>query len=286
MFICDEKNCSSSYLFPGLIEITTKTERNYYLLLKKGLEKINFQDENTTPIAFSKDQNLIAAKASQESFIKLKIIDYTDGNIKKTIDLPENFTSIPSGCFFGNNSFAFLHIDEAEDLSRRYTISISTSPELSDWDSFLIKEENPNEFLSNFLSLGSVIERPVAIQCSDSKLFIITNAIFSDMLQITVYNFNIQKRTLEYITAFHPIKPESKTSLFFNSTDSTLHIFNKNKLISVKENLFPVIRQFNEPGSLYFSPFSEKGFLMFFVPDKAEKNKISARMINVGELPE
>lgn len=284
--ICERSKCEMTGIFPGVIEISNETERSYFILQSSGLNKITLPDSNTIPFAFSGDMKLMAAKTSQESSIKINIFDYQTGAVRKSVDLPENFMSIQSGCFLKDSRLAFLHIDETDDLARRYTISISTSPELNDFDSYLIKEENPKEFVNEYLSLGSVVERPANIQCSGNKLFLTTDSIFSDMIQITVYNFNIEKRSLEYITAYHPVKPESKINLFFSALDLTLYIFNKRELISVKENLFPVIRKFNESGSLFFSPFTKNGFLMFFFPDKKSEKEKAFRMINIGELSE
>ena len=285
--ICEGSKCEITGIFPGVVEISNETEREYCLLQSGDIKKIALPDSNTIPLAFSNDLKLMAAKTSQESSIKLSILNYSDGTVKQTVDLPENFVSIQSGCFLNDMRFAFLHIDETADLARRYTISISTSPELTDFDSYLIKEENPKEFFSNYLSLGSVVERPVSIQCSDSSLFLITDMIFSDMIQITVYNFNIEKRSLEYITAYHPVDPENKIDLFFNAEDSTLYIFNKHELISVENNLFPITRKFKEPGAVFFSPFTDRnGFTMFFIPDKAADKKEPFKTVDISELSE
>ncbi|HNW82948.1 MAG TPA: hypothetical protein PKG52_08670 [bacterium] len=286
LVFCEKSKCEMTAIFPGVIEISNKSERNYFILQNSSLNKIDLPDNNTIPFAFSSDMKLMAAKTSQESSIKLNIFDYPEEKVKKTVDLPENFVSIQSGCFLNDLRLAFLHVDETEDLARKYTISISTSPELNDFDSYLIKEENSKEFMSEYLSLGSVVERPVSIQCSGNKLFLITDSIFSDMIQVTVYNFNIEKRSLEYITAYHPVKPDSKINMFFNAGDSTLYIFDKRELISVKENFFPISRKFNESGSLFFSPFTKSGFLMSFFPDKTTDKKKAFRIINIGELPE
>lgn len=286
LLVCEKSKCEITGIFPGVVEISNKTRRDYFLLRTSGLEIIELPDSNTVPFAFSNDLKLMVAKTSQETSIKISIFNYPEGSLKKAVELPDNFVSILSGCFLSDNRLAFLHIDETEDLTRRYMLSISTSSEMSDFDSYLIREEDPRDFVSNYLSLGSVVERPVAIQCYNDNLSIITTTIFSDMMQMTVYNFNIEKRSLEYLTAYHPMKPESESTVFFDTAGSTLHIFNQNELISVKENNFPITKHFNESGALYFSPFSENGFLMFFVPKKLEKGKLNPRMINIGELSE
>lgn len=284
---CGTSGCEMSNVFPGVIEISADGSGQYFIIRDGKLVKLNLPDKSTVPFALSGNMSTAAVKISDESFITLKLIDTSDGSVRNTVELPENFISVQSGCFLDDKRLAFLHIDETDDLSRRYVVSISTSEKLDDFDSYMIREENTKEFINEYLSLGSIVERPVALQCTEKELYIISSSVFSDMVQITAYEFNIKSRKLKYITAYHPVKPENRFDMYFDPAGATLYIFNnKRELVSVKENQFPVTRKFNEPGSVFFSPFSQNGFSISFMPDRPVDGKKEFRTVNISELPE
>lgn len=285
--LCEKRSCDISAIFPGVVEISAEGSDTFFMIRDGKLIKLQMPENGAIPFALSSDMSTLAVKTSDESFIKLKMINPSEGSVKNTVELPENFTSVQSGCFLDNNRLAFLHIDETDDLARRYVVSVSTSEKLDDFDSYLIREENTKEFITEYLSLGSIVERPVALQCWKKELYIISSSVFSDMVQITAYEFDLESRKLKYLTAFHPVKPESRFDMYLDPASSTLYIFNnKRELVSVKENFFPVTRKFNEPGSIFFSPFSQSGFTISFMPDRPVDGKKDFRTVNISELPE
>lgn len=241
----------------------------YFLLTEKGLDEIDFDTNEGVPFAYEFKTNIGALKKSDMEGFSINIIDVKGKKkIVQTV-LPETVSSIFSGCFLNNGSLAMLLLEENEDLSRRYFLSISEGFNVNSWKSYLIREESRSDLVESILSLGSSFERPVSIQCSDEKIYIHTLTNFSDMIQANIYRFDIEKMSLIYETGYHPLGvKDGVVSIYFNEKNSTGYVHQKRELVIVKGSDFPVKTKFDEPGEVFFSPGSDDGgLLIYFIPE-------------------
>lgn len=280
---CDNNNCSYNYLFPGVLTISGNENKAFFILTEKGVNKADFGSSKDTPFAYnySSENGLVALKHSELNSIKISLFDIKKSKMINLLQLPDTVTSIYSGCFLKNNSLAMLFLEETNHLVRKYYLSISDKTDINTWDSFLLREENPDEFMENYMSLGAAFERPLSIQCLPSGIYINTVTSFSDMLQINIYRFDAERKKLVFETGYHPLDVSGKVSVFFNDKNSTAYIYQKRELITVRKNDFPVKNSFDEPGEVFFSPITKDGVIIFFVPEKNGSIDSKARIIKI-----
>lgn len=252
----------------------------FFLLTEKGLKKINFDIKEGFPFAYDIKKNMCGLKKSDMDGFLIKIFDVKDNkNIVET-SLPETVSSIFSGCFLKNGSLAMLLLEENENLSRRYFLSISEGFDLDSWKSYLIREESKSDLIGSILSLGSSFERPVSIQCSGEKIYIHTLTTFSDMIQANVYRFDVEKMSLIFETGYHPLSvKDGAISIFFNEKNLTGYVHQKRELIILKGSDFPVKTKFDEQGEVFFSPASDGALLIYFIPEMGNPISKKARIM-------
>jgi len=279
---CSRSDCSYSIVLPGMISISEGEDpEKFFLLTEKGLKKINFDIKEGFPLAYDLEKNICALKKSDMDGFSIKIFDVKDNkNIVET-SLPETVSSIFSGCFLKNGSLAMLLLEEKENLSRRYFLSLSEGLDINNWRSYLIREETSSDLIGKILSLGSSFERPVSIQCSGDRIFIHTLTTFSDMIQSSIYRFDVEKRALVFETGYYPLNVKDGTvSIFFNEKKNTGYVHQKRELVILKGSDFPVKTKFDEPGEVFFSPASDgEGLLIYFIPETKDHVPAKARIM-------
>jgi len=279
---CSRNGCSYSLVLPGMVSISEgENPEKYFLLTEKGLKEINFDIKEGVPFAYDFEKNTGALKKSDMDGFSVNTFDIKGNKrITETI-LPETVTSIFSGCFLKNGSLVILILEENENLSRRYFLSISEGSDIDNWNSYLIKEETPSDLIGSILSLGSSFERPVSIQCSNENTFIHTLTTFSDMIQANVYRFDVERKALVFETGYHPLSvKDGAVSIFFNEINNTGYIHQKRELVILKGSDFPVKTKFDEPGEVFFSPASDNGgLLIYFIPETKDQAPAKARIM-------
>lgn len=280
--LCSSDSCNYAVVLPGMISVSEGEEQmKYFLLTGKGLKESKINSGSGVPFAYDFKKNIAALKKSDIEGFSINIFDVENKkNIAETV-LPETVSSVFSGCFMKNGSLAMLILEENENLSRRYFLSISESSDINEWRSYLIREEAAADFLGSMLSLGSSFERPVSVQCSGENIFIHTLTTFSDMIQANVYRFDIEKMSLIYETGYHPFGvKDGVISIYFNEKNSTGYVHQKRELVILKGADFPVKTKFEESGEVFFSPVSDNGgLIIYFIPQTNSRAAARARIM-------
>ena len=282
---CEKEECSYSQLTPGVVSITESIgdQPDYFTLTDKGLKRLDSFKAGTALFAYDQAKQLAGLKKQNTGSFTVSVFDIRNRKEKASAVFPESVVSIISGCFLDDGSLAVLLVEESEDLSRRYFVSISLEKDLKEWGSYLIKEENRNDLIERMLSLGAAYERPVSIQCSKENMYVNTLTSFSDMLAVNIYKFDIDSSSLVFETGYHPLNVKGGTvSIYFNEKNSTGYIHQDRELIIAKGTDFPVKTVFDEPGEVFFSSFASGGsMLLYFIPESKQKVRTSARIIEI-----
>ncbi len=280
--ICSTDKCNYSLVLPGIISVSEGEEpEQYFILTENGLKEKKISSERGVPFAYYSQKDIAALKKSDMEGFSINILDVENQKVIAETVLPETVTSVFSGCFMKNGSLAMLILEENKNLNRRYFLSISERTDINEWKSYLIREETSSDLIGSILSLGSSFERPVSIQCAGENIFIHTLTTFSDMIQANVYMFDIEKMSLIFETGYHPLGvKDGVVSIYFSDRNNTGYVHQKRELVILKGSDFPVKTKFEEPGEVFFSPFSDDGsLLIYFIPQTNGHSPVRARIM-------
>jgi hypothetical protein len=282
---CEKEECSYSQLTPGVVSIAGSIgdQPEYFALTDKGLKRLDSFKTGTTLFAYDQAKQLAGSKKQNTGSFSVSVFDIRNRKEMSNTVFPESVVSIISGCFLDDSSLVVLLVEDGEDLSRRYFISISSEKNLKEWSSYLIKEESRNDLIERMLSLGAAYERPVSIQCSKENMYVNTLTSFSDMLAVNIYKFDLDLSSLVFETGYHPLNVKGgPVSIYFNEKNFTGYIHQDRELIIAKGTDFPVKTIFDEPGEVFFSPFASSGsMLLYFIPSAKNGFRKSARIIDI-----
>lgn len=269
-----DKNYKCRHYLSGVVAVNDDNSQYYYSLTNSRFSKIKANGK--VPLAFDSKNNLAAFKGMSEDGITVEI---WKEKIKSTIELESETSAVMSGCFLDDNSFVMLQLDEETTIERSYIISV-TDDTFSNITGYKISEENTKDIFSRLLSLGTVIERPVSVQCYGKNIYIISHQIFSDMINVAVYKLDRSEKKLRYVAGYHPISSKGRISTHFQEKDKVLFIYSENQLITVKGDGFPRNRIFNEPGEMLFlNDDNNPGTFLFFIPDNKAPGQSEIRKI-------
>ncbi|MGI6394260.1 MAG: hypothetical protein ACOX2F_05965 [bacterium] len=284
--ICDNSDCSYSLVLPGIILIQTDNYQNreYFFLTPQGLKKTKLKIKEGTLFAYDFKRDIGAVKKTETDNFVISTVNAKGAEIEE-ISLPTEVASINSGCFLKNGSLAMLLLKEHYGhMIREYIISISDEENINNWESFVIDEQDISEF-ANFAELdsplGSAIEKPFSIQCSNNRIFVHTLSVFSDMAKANIYEFDVKKKSLTFLTDYHPLnEKKDEISVFFNERSNTGYFHQNRRIFAVKGTSYPIKTSFEQPGKILFSPLSSDGkLLVFFVPDIDSPFRAKARVM-------
>ena len=271
-----EKKYSCRHYFSGCVSVDDESSVNYYSFSEKGFQEI--KTDGKVPLAFDKEKGLYAFKGMSEDGITVEIKNGKKVNI---IDLEHETSSVLSGCFLDDDSFAMLQVDDENSLERTYIISISDK-KYSEWTGYKLNEENTRDLFNRLLSLGAVLERPAGLQCYGQNIYIISHRMFSDMMNVVVYKLNRSEKSIQYVTGYHPISTTGKISVYFQEKNQTLYIYRGNKLTTVEGMNFPIDRVFDEPGEmLFYDDGINSGTYLYFIPDNKAPGESAIRKIHL-----
>jgi len=269
-----EKQNSCRFHFTGSVSVSDENSLNYYSLSKEGFNKI--KNDGKTPIAVDESQKFYAFKGMNDEGLTVEI---RKSETSKTIELEHDASSVLSGCFLNDGSFAMLLVNDESSLKRSYVVSVSDKG-YSEFTGYTVGEENTKDLFRRLLSLGAVIERPTSIQCHGDNIYILSHRIFSDMMTVVVHKLDRSAKKIEFVTGYHPIKTKSKVSLHFQEKDNTLYVYSENKLVMVRGLSFPANMMFNEPGEVLFLDDREGvGTYLYFIPDNKAPGESQIRQI-------
>jgi len=275
--ICEEPGCSYKALMSGFIEIESEKKKVIKKISEKGLTEINIPGTGLTPVTYSSKDDLFLLKGMDDSGLIIEIYSQSQKKTLKSVNLPNFITALSSACFVDDGNLWLLHTQEREDTPRRFVLSKSEES-YENWTNYLLREESDENWLRRIFSLGSPVERPVSIACGKEKVYILTHQYFQDTMKIKVYFFDTEQRELVYETSFFPVDEKGKVSVHYSINDSILYVFQSRQLTTVKENDFPDMILFDEPGEMFFSE-DEEGVLMLFVPDTPKEGVTKGRLM-------
>lgn len=276
MSICMEKKNSCRYFFSGCVSVDDETTVRYFSLTENGFKKI--KNDGKTPLAVVVDAGLFALKGMNDEGITVEI---RKEETSKTIELESEISSVLSGCFLEDGTFAMLLVNDEGSVERSFVVAVSDAG-YSKWTGYTIKEENTRELFSSLLSLGAVLDRPASLQCYGDNIYVISHRIFSDMMNAVVFKLDRSKKKLEYITGYHPIKTRGRIAIYFQEKDETLYVYSGSRMTTVKGLNFPVDMTFNEPGEMLFSKDKEdSGTYLYFVPDNKAPGESKIRKLRL-----
>ncbi len=275
--MCSEAKCSYSSPISGFIEIVSEKGFSLNRIKEKGLKEVNLPGRGRSPVAYFEKDNLFLLRSLSDKGLQLDFYKADENKIIKTLELPSYVTSISSACFDENKSLWLLHIQEHYDIPRRFVLSKSDK-NYEEWDNFLIRDEDDEDWFQRIFSLGAPVERPVSVTCGTDNAYLLTHLYFQNIMQINVYRFDPEEKKLVYITGFFPVDEDGVVSSHFSVAGEKLYIFQNRTLTSVRKSDFPEKRDFNEFGKMFFSE-SEKGVLMFFIPESENGERVAGRIM-------
>jgi len=265
---CKKPDCVLSQTLPGVLrKFDEKNGEEYFLIKENGFKKIDLSKIKGVPFAYDPETKRIATKEQRLDSFFISTVDTVKNSVVMETVFPDTVTAIFSGCFLDDGSLVVILRSEGEDLGRKYFLSISDKEDLSEWNSYLVREESRNDIFANMLLLETVFERPVNIQCSGDRLYLSSFTYFHDMMQVNIYRFSVSERKFYYETGYFPLGVnDEKVTVFFNESNKTGYINQKRDLIMVRGSDSPKKTVFNEPGEIFFSP-TDQGLMVLFVPE-------------------
>lgn len=292
--ICKESDCSYSLYPDRFIKISVEDRDKWYIIGKDGLSELSYIFDSTVPLYYNERKKELLAKTLTEAGIRLTLFDGAGSTAKKISDfiMPQSVVLIISACIDSKGRVWVLFMDDDDDNMRKYIVS-ATDPKFKDWDSYMLLNENANNTLADYAENGESFEKPVALTCGENGDVYITTFLYygsiirsksakpkqSDFIQANVYEFNKEKKALEHLTNYFPIK-DGMASIGFDTKNRQLLVFQDQTLIKQQSLGFPVERKFPDKGDMLIFPILGKTsyFLVPEVNEKSGSKKIDGKL--------